>query len=128
MQELKLYPHTDMTSKIIGACFAIHNQLGPGYMEVIYQRALVTEFTKRSLSYSREDWLDIHYDGKVIGKKRVDFVIGNVLLEIKAKSQFEDQDYIQTLSYLKASRYTLALLINFGAASVQIKRFINTSV
>ncbi len=128
MEQLKKYPESSQTSRIIGACYAVHNQLGPGYTEVIYQRALVQELTKRAVSYSREDWLDIYYDDKVIGKKRVDFVIGNVLLEIKAKSEFEDKDYMQTLSYLKASRYTLALLINFGAASVQIKRFINTSV
>lgn len=94
-------------------------------MEVIYQRALSRELWKLNIEHSREQWLTIYYDGINVGSKRVDFVIQDVLLEIKAKGQIENQDYIQTLSYLKASGYQVGLLVNFGSGVIQIKRVIN---
>lgn len=116
---------SDLTGKIIGAAITVHKALGPGYMEIIYQRALAKELARQGIDFAREQWLDIHYLNQVIGKKRVDFLIGNVIVELKARSQFLEQDFIQTLSYLKASRYPLALLINFGHSQVQVKRLIN---
>lgn len=119
------YIQFNLTAQIIGACIQVHKKLGPGYMETIYQRALSKELWKQQLSHAREQWLDIHYDGVEIGKKRVDFLIEGVIVELKAKAELVDQDFIQTLSYLKASHYELALLINFGASRIQIKRLIN---
>ena len=116
----------ELTKQIIGLAYEVHNNLGPGFMEVIYQRALATELRKAEISFQREAWLDVYYKNQKVGKKRVDFVFSNVILEIKAKESLEDKDYIQTLSYLKASDYTVALLINFGGKSVQLKRMINT--
>lgn len=119
------YPQSEITSKIIAACIKVHKTLGPGYMEVIYQRALSRELWRSNIEHSREQWLTIYYDGIKVGTKRVDFVIQSVLLEIKAKGQIENQDYIQTLSYLKASGYQIGLLVNFGSGVIQIKRVIN---
>ena len=123
------YPLSGLTSRIIAAAQEVHRALGPGFEEVIYQRALARELPEKALEYSREVWVDVVYKGEKVGRKRVDFVIGDgsgdVMLEIKAKSRLEDVDVIQTLSYLKASGYRVGLLINFGSRQVEIKRLAN---
>ena len=119
------YPKSVTTSRIIAAAQQVHRGLGPGYEELIYQRALALEQAACGLDFSREVWIDVHYKGQVIGKKRVDFVIEGVMLEIKARSQLEDLAVIQTLSYLKASGFKVGLLLNFGGKTLQIKRLVN---
>ena len=119
------YPHSKTTGAIIQAATTVHRELGPGFREVIYQRALFLEFTAQGLDFSREVWMDVRYRGQNIGRKRVDFIVENVMVEIKAKAVFDDVDFIQTLSYLKASGYTVGLLLNFGAKQLGIKRFVN---
>ena len=69
--------------------------------------------------------MDVHYKGEKVGSKRVDFVVDEVMVEIKAKALLEEVDFVQTLSYLKASGYKVGLLINFGAAKLQVKRLVN---
>jgi len=94
-------------------------------MEVIYQRALALEFPAHGLDFSREVWIDVHYRGKKVGRKRVDFIVEEVMVEIKATAALEAVDFVQTLSYLKASGYTVALLLNFGAKRLEIRRIVN---
>jgi GxxExxY protein len=77
------------------------------------------------LEFSREVWIDIHYRGVVVGKKRVDFLIQDVMVEIKAYAELQDVHFVQALSYLKASGYKVGLLLNFGAPVLQIKRLVN---
>lgn len=120
------YLMSELTSRIIACAIEVHKTLGPGFEEVFYQRALAKELSAAGLEASREVWIDVEYKGLVLGKKRVDFVIENCLLEIKAKSALEDVDKVQTLSYLKASGYPIGLLINFGGAEIEIKRIANT--
>ena len=119
------YLNSELTSRIISACIQVHSILGPGYNEVIYQRALSRELWKRQLDHQRDVWLDIYYDDLRVGKKRIDFVIEDVIVELKAKSQHDPQDFFQTISYLKGSKFQLALLINFGANKIGVRRFIN---
>ena len=69
--------------------------------------------------------MDIYYRGQKVGRKRVDFIVEQVMVELKAKVMIEDIDFVQTLSYLKASGYTVALLLNFGAKQLRIKRIVN---
>jgi len=121
----KGYNFSDSTGKIIAACLEVHKNLGPGYEEVFYQRALVKELLALNLEYSREVWIDVNYKGLKLGRKRIDFVINNVMLEVKAKSDFDPEDFIQTLSYLKASGYKTGLLVNFGAKKLEVKRLVN---
>ncbi len=120
----KGYPLSEVTAKIIAAAKVVHSDLGPGFEEVIYQRALALELPVHGLEYSRECWIDIHFRGTKIGTKRIDFIVDEVMVEIKARSALEDADFVQTLSYLKASGYKVALLLNFGAKALQIKRLI----
>ena len=125
------YSLSDVTARIIGAAQEVHRTLGPGFEEVIYQRALALELPSHELEFSREVWIDVCYKGANVGKKRVDFIIGtsalalSVMLEIKAKAAIEDVHVVQALSYLKASGDTIGLLLNFGAPTLQIKRLAN---
>ncbi len=119
------YPLSEHTGRIIAAAKEVHHALGPGFEEVIYQRALALELPAHGLDHSREVWIDVHYKDQVIGRKRVDFVIEGIMVEIKAKAMIEDVDVIQTLSYLKASGFKVGLLLNFGTKSLGIKRLVN---
>ena len=118
--------HSDQTAGIISAAQAVHSFLGPGFRELIYQRALALELPGTGLEFEREVWINVYYRGQKVGRKRVDFVIGEIMVELKAKSQFDDSDLIQTLSYLKASGFKVGLLLNFGTKKLEIRRFINT--
>lgn len=115
-------PHTHT---IISCALEVHNHLGPGFQEVIYQRALFHELKLRNIEFHREGEIDIYYKDKKVGSRRVDFFIEDCLLEIKAKSALEDVDFIQTLSYLRASKKKVGLLINFGREKLEIKRIVN---
>ena len=118
------YPLSEVTSRIIKAAKEVHREHGPGFREVIYQRSLALEFPVHNLDFSREVWMDVYYKGQKVGSKRVDFIVEEVLVEIKAKTALEEVDFVQTLSYLKASGYKVALLLNFGAKRLGIKRIV----
>ena len=119
------YPLSDVTARIIAAAKEVHRELGSGFEEVIYQRALARELPAHNLEFSREVWIDIHYKGEKVGRKRVDFIIDEVMVEIKAKAKLEPVDFVHTLSYLKASGYKVGLLFNFGAPKLEVKRLVN---
>ena len=123
------YPLSALTSKAIGACKVVYRHLGPGFNEILYQRALALELPAHGVDFSREVWIDVFYRGQKIGRKRVDFIVsdssGSVMIEIKAKAALEDVDFVQTLSYLKASGYKVGLLINFGGKQLEVKRLAN---
>lgn len=121
------YLHSATTARIIGVAKTVHRELGPGFKEIFYQRALARECAAQGLDYAREIEIEIHYKGIKLGHIRADFVIEDVLVEIKAKSILEPVDVSQTLSYLKASGYQVALLLNFGAPRLGIKRLVHTS-
>ncbi len=122
----KGYDFDDITSEIIGACIEVHRNLGAGFQEITYQRALALELQARSIDFVREEKIPVYYKGKQIDTRRVDFVAEDCVVEIKAKSEFDPEDYIQTLSYLKASGYRLGLLVNFGNKRAEFKRLVNS--
>lgn len=104
-----------ITNAIIGASIEVHRQLGCGYLEAYYERALEHEFKSRGISYSRQHRFELTYKGEVIGTGEVDFVIeGKVVLEIKAVEKLAPVHVAQVISYLKARRLRLGLLINFN--------------
>ena len=119
------YPLSEVTGRIIAAAKEVRREIGPGFEEVIYQRSLARELPAHNLEFSREVWIDVFYKGDKVGSKRVDFIVDEVMVEIKAKAAFEPADFVQTLSYLKASGYKVGLLINFGAPKLQVKRLVN---
>ena len=120
------HPLQQLTSRIIKCCIEVHKTLGPGFEEVFYQRALLRELLAEGLDTAREVDIEVSYKGLVLGKKRVDFVAGDCMVEIKARAGLEDVDKVQALSYLKASGYRVGLLINFGGPRIEIVRLANT--
>jgi GxxExxY protein len=115
-----------ITRDIIGCAMNVHNTLGNGFQEVIYQRCLALEFKKRNLFFWREQEMEIFYEGVQVGTRRADFIIEeDVLLEIKAVIQLQDVHLAQALNYLEAYDLKTGLLINFGARSLQFKRLFN---
>jgi GxxExxY protein len=119
--------YADITQKIIGASFEVHNFLGNGFQEVIYQRALSYEMRQARLEFAREIEQHIYYKNLLepIGTRRADFVVENkILVELKAVIQLEDVHLAQALNYLKAYRLEVGLLINFGSKSLTFKRLV----
>lgn len=122
------YKYSDLTSKIIGCAMEVHRQLGNGFQEVIYQRALEIEMADNGLGFSREYEMPVYYKNQQIGTRRVDFLIeGVVSVELKAIIQLEDVHLAQAINYLEAYDLEVGLLINFGAKSLQFKRLSNKS-
>ncbi|HMQ90946.1 MAG TPA: GxxExxY protein [Flavilitoribacter sp.] len=118
--------HGALTHKIIGCAMQVHNTLGSGFQEKIYQRALAIEMEKQGLSYAREMSMDIFYDGHHIGTRRVDFFVeDNIMLELKAVANLDDNHLNQAMNYCQAYGLPIGLLINFGAKSLQYKRVYN---
>ncbi|MBN1465238.1 GxxExxY protein [candidate division KSB1 bacterium] len=115
--------HDELTYKIIGCAMKVHNALGNGFQEVIYQRSLAIEFKKQNLGFVREQEIPIYYEEFEVGTRRMDFLIENqVMVEIKALTQLEDVHLVQGLNYLTAYNLETGLLINFGGNSLEFKR------
>lgn len=117
------------TFDIIGACMKVHNELGSGFLEQVYQEALELEFKNRQIPYLREKELPIFYCGqKLQSYYKVYFLcFGKVILELKALSSIGNNEQAQVINYLKASSLSKGLLVNFGAKSLQYKRMVLTS-
>ena len=123
------YLYSELTEKIIGCAMKVHNKMGNGYREEVYQRCLAIEMTKIDLKYNRELEVQIHYDGFKVGLRRVDFLVENkVVVELKAIKKIEDDDWAQAINNLESSKIKVGLLINFGAKKLEFKRFINSQI
>lgn len=117
----------EITYKIIGASMKVHNTLGNGFQEVIYQRCLAIELDKAGLNFGREQEHTIFYDGIDVGTRRADFVVENkVIVELKALVNLEDVHLAQAKNYVVAYGFDIGLLINFGATSLQYKKVFNS--
>ena len=115
-----------LTEKIIACCFRVHNELGPGFAEKIYHKALMIAFEDGGLGYETEKTFEVFFQDKKAGAFRLDLLVeGKVIVEIKALTGNVPEVFkYQVLSYLKASALHVGLLINFGNKSCHIKRFI----
>jgi GxxExxY protein len=117
----------DLTYKIRGCVFKVYNTIGKGHKESIYKKALEEEFKNQGLVYKSEPRIDVTYEDKLVGVYRPDFIIEDkIILEIKVKDFLTNEDEFQVYSYLKATKYKLSLLINFGFKELEIKRILNT--
>ncbi len=115
----------DLTYRIIGAAMAVHNGLGPGFPETLYQKALAVELNRRGIKFEREKLVEIFYETAKLGDFYLDFLIENgVILELKAVEQLLPLHQQQAISYLTASGREVALLINFGAGTLEHKRIL----
>jgi GxxExxY protein len=116
----------DITYKINGCAMKIHNALGNGFQEVIYQRCLAIELERAGLGFEREKQQTIYYEGIDVGTRRADFVVeGQIIVELKAVINLEDVHLAQAKNYVVAYNFPIGLLINFGATSLQFKKVFN---
>ncbi len=116
----------EITYKIIGCAMKVHNTLGNGFQEVIYQRCLAIELRKAGLDFVREKEQPIFYEGEEVGTRRADFIVqGNIMVELKALINLEDVHLAQAKNYVVAYDLSIGLLINFGAVSLQYKKVFN---
>jgi GxxExxY protein len=119
------FKYKEITGRIIGTAMQVHKELGNGFQEVIYQRALEMSFL--DLQFEREFEMPVYYRNQQIGTRRVDFLVEQVVsVELKAIIKLEDVHLAQAINYLEAYNIEVGLLINFGSKSLEIKRLINT--
>lgn len=119
-----LYP--ELSFQIIGCAFEVHNELGFGFKETIYQKALSIALEQKQLSFKEQVHYQIKFKEQVIANRYFDFIVDEkVVVEIKRDDRFSKANIDQTIEYLKTSNLKLALLINFGKEGVVYKRLIN---
>src|SRR5437762_12099698 len=107
--------HESTTGKIIGAAFEVHDQLGYGFLERVYQRALHVELLRRGATAEIEKQIQVHYKGIVVGDYDADIIVDScVVVEVKVAPQYEKRDDAQLLNELKATGLKVGLLLNFG--------------
>ena len=117
----------NLTYSVIGCAMKVHNTLGNGFQEVIYQRCLAIELKRAGLSFEREVEQTIFYEGINVGTRRADFVIENqVVVELKALVTLENVHIAQAKNYVVAYNFEKGLLINFGSLSLQYKLIFNS--
>jgi GxxExxY protein len=118
----------ERTYAIIGAAMEVHKHLGKGFLELVYQEAMMLELAARNIPFTRETQLPIFYKGqKLPTVYRADFICyENIIVELKAIDKLSSVETAQILNYLKATSLPVGLLLNFGGQSLEYKRFVNT--
>ena len=112
-----------ITEKIIGCAYQISNSLGVGFLEKVYENALVHELRKKGLDVQQQFPLKVHYDGIVVGDYTADLLVENaVLVELKAVKELDKVHEAQCINYLNASGFKVCLLINFGKSKIDVVR------
>ena len=115
----------ELSYAIIGAAMEVHRILGPGYLEAVYQAALEYELTLRGIPFEAQKRLAVFYKGRLAGEYVADIVVdGQIILELKAISALTKAHEAQAHNYLTATGLRLAILLNFGAASLQRERVV----
>ena len=117
--------HKDITEQIIGASFEVFRELGYGFLERVYQRAMKVELELRGLKAPIETDIQVRYKGHVIGDYRADLLVNDcVLVELKVAPALDPRDQAQLLNELKATEIKVGLLINFGKIKAEFKRLV----
>jgi GxxExxY protein len=112
-----------ITERIIGCAFRVHNALGSGFLEKVYENALAHELRKSGLHVEQQRAIEVKYDGVIVGEYVADLVVeGAVIVELKAIKAVEDFHAAQCINYLTATSLPVCLLVNFGKR-VEVKRF-----
>lgn len=112
----------DLTQEVISAVYKVHNTLGFGYFEKVYENALMIELRKRRISASQQLPIQVYYEGEIVGDYVADIIVEDeLILELKSVANLTERDEVQLVNYLKGTNIERGLLINFGA-SVKVKR------
>jgi GxxExxY protein len=109
----------------MGAIFEVRRELRPGFLESVYEKALLLELTSRGMKVNTEKVFDLTYKGKKVGSHRLDLIVENkIVVELKTVERFAPYHTAQLLSYLKASGHRLGILVNFSKAKVESRRVV----
>ena len=112
----------DLTQKIIGCAYKVHNTLGPGFLEKVYENAIRIELEKLGLVVKQQEPINVTYDGQIVGEYYADlWVDERIVVELKAAQTLVKQHEVQLVNYLTATGINNGLLLNFGP-SMQVKR------
>ncbi len=115
----------ELSGRIIGCCMRVHQVLGPGFLEKVYEEAQAIELAKTGLAFERQKTVVLLYDGKPVREHRLDYLISaRVVLELKACKEIEDIHLATARSYLKATNLPLALVVNFAKPTLEIRRIV----
>ena len=115
-----------MSNQIIGAAIKVHKELGPGFLESIYEEALKVELSKNELDFASQMEVQIEYLGVPVGLHRLDLLVQNeVIVELKAVKELADIHFAQLRSYLKATDMNVGLLLNFSKPTLEVRRVVN---
>lgn len=119
--------YKDEAYELTGICMEVHNELGPGLLEIIYKEAIEWELDGHIIQYEREKEYPVYYKMNLLRKKfYADFVVyDKIILEVKSKESISNEDIAQTINYLKLSGCRLGLIVNFGRSKLEIKRLAN---
>ena len=119
--------YKELSFKIIGAAMEVHGILGPGFLESVYQAALEKELSLRGIPFHHQVELPVSYKGDLVGVYKADLVIDRkIIVEIKGISKLNASHNAQALHYLAATGLELAILINFGAGSLEYRRLVKS--
>ena len=115
--------YEELTHKIIGAAYKVFNQLGFGFLESVYKKAMLIELTKNNLNVESEKPLKVYYDNQVVGDFYIDLFVEDLLVvELKSVQNLLKEHEVQLVNYLNALKKDIGLLINFGPSGVDVKR------
>jgi len=116
--------HSELTEKIIGSFFSVYNELGPRFLESVYQRSMIVALGEAGLRAEPETPIQVWFHGQTVGDFRADIIVeGTVLLEIKTARQIDPSHEAQVLHYLRATQFEVGMMLNFGAKA-QFRRYI----
>ena len=112
-----------LTGMIIGCCFRVANELGPGFLEKVYENALAHELRKAKAKVVQQQGIEVFYDGVNVGNYEADLLVeGRVLVEVKAVQSLDSAHVAQCLNYMRGTGLVTCLLVNFGRAKIQVRR------
>jgi GxxExxY protein len=119
------FRHGEITEQIIGAAFEVHNVLGYGFLEKVYENALLVELSQRGLKAETQKIITVRYKNAIVGDYVADIMVEDkVIVELKTEAQYNKMHEAQLLNYLKATGITVGLLINFGKEKCEFKRLV----
>jgi len=117
--------HKDLSYKIVGLAMQTHRELGPGFLEKVYENALMVLFDENGISAQSQFPIRVEFHGHIVGDYIADIVVENsIIVELKAQEQMLQIHKAQTLNYLRATKFRLALLLNFGKRSLESDRIV----
>ena len=123
MKEEKELPHSELTGAILGCCFEVMKELGPGFLEKVYKNALLVAMKQKGLQIEIEKPYEVIFRGKVVGRYQADLVVNQtVIVELKCCEKLVSEHQSQTFNYLKVSGLPIGLLVNFQRRKLEWKR------